>query len=138
MLVNGDSRVPFTSLPDLLGHLRPGWHFALQAFVDPEGPTAAALDDVRHVLRDRHRVAVSLGFGPRYLHSTGQLHKGGPAEIVCVQVYEPAAEDIPIPGRPMGFGDLLAAQAAGDLRALQERGRVAGRVELDELLEVAR
>ena len=136
VLVNGDTRVPFTPLGELLDHLRPGWHLALQAFVDPEGPTAAALEDVREVLRDRHRVAVSLGFGPRYLHSTGQLHKGGPAEIVCVQVHEPGAEDIPIPGRPMGFGDLLAAQAAGDLRALRERGRVAGRVEVDELLEV--
>ncbi|HJR24809.1 MAG TPA: hypothetical protein VJ804_05005 [Acidimicrobiales bacterium] len=138
VLSQGDSRVPVTALAELTDRLQPGWHLALQAFVDPEGPTAAALEDVREVLRDRHRVAVSLGFGPRFLHSTGQLHKGGPQEIVCVQVHEPAAEDIPIPGRPLGFGELLAAQAAGDLKVLQQRGRVAGRVELDELLEVAR
>ena len=132
VLANGDARVAMTPLADLLEHLRPGHHLALQAFVDPGGPTAAALEDVRHVLRDRHRVAVTLGFGPRFLHSTGQLHKGGPDEIVCVQVLEEGTEDIPIPGRPLGFGELLAAQAAGDLRGApgprpHGRARRAGR-----------
>jgi hypothetical protein len=139
VLTNRDSRVATRPLRDLLSHLQPGYHLALQAFVDPGGALVGPLEDVRQALRDEHRVAVTLGFGPRYLHSTGQLHKGGPAEIVCVQVLDVGAEpDIPIPGRdrPLGFGELLAAQAAGDLKTLLDRGRVAGRVELKELLEV--
>ena len=142
VLINHDSRVPTTPLRDLLDKVQPGYHLALQAFVDPGGPTAAALEEVRHVLRDEHRVAVTLGFGPRFLHSTGQLHKGGPPEIVCVQVLEPGDEpDIAIPNHPersLTFGELIAAQAAGDLKVLQDRGRVAGRVELSELLQVGR
>jgi glucose-6-phosphate isomerase len=139
VLTNRDSRVATRPLRDLLSHLEPGYHLALQAFVDPGGPHAGPLEDARQALRDQHRVAVTLGFGPRYLHSTGQLHKGGPSEIVCVQVLDVGTEpDIPIPGRdrPLGFGELLAAQAAGDLKTLLDRGRVAGRVELKELLEV--
>jgi transaldolase/glucose-6-phosphate isomerase len=141
VLINRDSSVPITPLSHLLNRLAPGYHLALQAFVDPGGPHVGPLEDVRHALRDRHRVAVTLGFGPRYLHSTGQLHKGGPDEIVCVQVLDPGVDnEIPIPNRPdrpLGFGELLAAQAAGDLKVLQDRGRVAGRVDLAELLEAA-
>jgi glucose-6-phosphate isomerase len=138
-ITSRDSSVRTTPLADLLGTLRPGDHLALQAFVDPEGPHVAALEDVREALRERHRVAVTLGFGPRFLHSTGQLHKGGPDGIVCVQVLDQGDEDLPIPAREpaLTFGELLAAQAAGDLRALQKRGRRAGRVELAELLGVA-
>ena len=88
-------------------------------------------------LRDRHRVAVTLGWGPRFLHSTGQLHKGGPAAIVCVQVVTDDAYAVPIPGRDFDFGHLLRAQAAGDLRTLQARGIRAGRVALSDLLAVA-
>jgi transaldolase/glucose-6-phosphate isomerase len=139
VLINHDSRVATTRLGDLLRRLQPGHHLALQAFVDPGGPLVGPLEDVRQSLRDQHHVAVTLGFGPRYLHSTGQLHKGGPEAIVCVQVLAAGdADEIPIPNRPerpLGFGELLAAQAAGDLKVLQDRGRVAGRVELDELLE---
>jgi glucose-6-phosphate isomerase len=139
VLTNRDSRVATRPLRDLLSHLEPGWHLALQAFVDPGGPLVAPLEDARQALRDEHRVAVTLGFGPRYLHSTGQLHKGGPSQIVCVQVLDVGdGPDIPIPGRdrPLGFGELLAAQAAGDLKTLLDRGRVAGRVDVKELLEV--
>ena len=105
------------SSTDLLDQVEPGDHLALQAFVDPGGPTA-----------DRARGACGpscatssgspsrLGFGPRFLHSTGQLHKGGPPAIVCSQVLDDDAAEIPIPGRDFGFGHLLAAQAAGDLR----------------------
>ncbi|MGH2546485.1 MAG: hypothetical protein ACRDHJ_06355, partial [Actinomycetota bacterium] len=79
-------------------------------------------------------VATTLGYGPRYLHSTGQLHKGGPPSGVFVQVVEEPEEDRPIPGRPFTFGRLIAAQAAGDLAALRERGRRAGRVPLEALV----
>lgn len=133
VLAEGGVTVPETSLAEVLAQLRPGDHLALQAFVDPGGPHAALLEAARVALRDEHRVATSLGFGPRYLHSTGQLHKGGPRAIVCVQVVSPDPEDIPIPGRDLTFGALKQAQAAGDLRTLQERGIRAARVPLSEL-----
>ena len=134
VLAEGGAEVPETDLDDLLGQLHPGDHLALQAFLDPESPVATELQAVRVRLRDEHGVAVSLGFGPRFLHSTGQLHKGGPRSIVCVQVSPPDQAEIPIPGRDFGFGHLKQAQAAGDLRALQDRGIRAGRVSLDALL----
>jgi transaldolase / glucose-6-phosphate isomerase len=78
---------------------------------------------------------VSLGFGPRFLHSTGQLHKGGPASIVCVQAVGDDRQEIAIPGQDFGFGHLKQAQAAGDLLTLRSRGVRSGRVDLHELLE---
>ena len=136
VLEQGIVEVPETDLADLLGQVRPGDHLALQAFVDPEGPHAEALERARTALRDRLRVAVTLGYGPRYLHSTGQLHKGGPKAIVCVQVVGDDPVEIPIPGRDFGFGHLKWAQAAGDLRVLQGRGIRAGRVPLEQLTAV--
>jgi transaldolase/glucose-6-phosphate isomerase len=135
VLTEGGVDVPEQPLASLLDQLQPGDHLALQAFVDPESPAARRLQAARVALRDRHRVATSLGFGPRFLHSTGQLHKGGPTQIVCVQVSGDDPREIPIPGRDFGFGHLKQAQAAGDLRTLQARGIRAGRVALDELLE---
>ena len=76
---------------------------------------------------------VTTGLGPRYLHSTGQLHKGGPNTGLFVQVVDETGDEIPIPGRDFGFGRLMRAQAAGDLAALEERGRRAVRVRLEEL-----
>lgn len=138
VLAEGGADVPVQPLGDLLSQLQPGDHLALQAFVDAGDPDLAGLEAARVALRDEHRAAVSLGYGPRFLHSTGQLHKGGPAAIVCVQVVGEDRDEIPIPGRSFGFGHLKQAQAAGDLRTLQGRGIRAGRVDLQELLEVAR
>ena len=138
VLDEGGADVPEGSLDDLLAQLEPGDHLALQAFVDPTSAAAERLESARVALRDRHRVATSLGFGPRFLHSTGQLHKGGPRAIVCVQVAGDDPDEIPIPGRDFGFGHLKQAQAAGDLRTLQARGIRAGRVAIDDLLEAGR
>lgn len=138
VLQEGGVDVAEQPLDDLLTQLQPGDHLALQAFVDPGDHEAHVLEAAHIALRDRHRVAVSLGYGPRFLHSTGQLHKGGPRSIVCVQVVGDDPHEIPIPGQPFGFGHLKRAQAAGDLRTLQARGIRAGRVDLHELLEVAR
>jgi transaldolase / glucose-6-phosphate isomerase len=124
------------TLDELLSELTAGDYLAIQAYVDPEGPVAAELERARRILRDRHRVATTLGIGPRYLHSTGQLHKGGPAHGVFLQVVSDAGDDLAIPGERFGFATLERAQAAGDLRALQERGRRAGRVDLAELRKV--
>nr|MDP9454028.1 glucose-6-phosphate isomerase [Actinomycetota bacterium] len=127
--------VPVATLVDQVG---PGDYLALQAFVDPgDEALLAGLQSSRMKLRDHLRVATTLGVGPRFLHSTGQLHKGGPPSGVFVQVVGDDATDVAIPGRPFGFSALKHAQAAGDLLALRQRGLRAGRVRIDELLEVA-
>jgi transaldolase/glucose-6-phosphate isomerase len=124
---------PPGDLSRLLESVRPGDYVAVQAFVAPTDRTWGILEEARMRIRDRLRVATTLGFGPRYLHSTGQLHKGGPDTGVFVQVVEEPAQDLPIPGRPFSFGTLLRAQAAGDLAALRDRGRRVARVRLEDL-----
>ncbi|MBW3626537.1 MAG: glucose-6-phosphate isomerase [Actinobacteria bacterium] len=124
-------------LAALLDQVKPGDYLALQAFVDPgDAELVAALQKARVILRDQLRVATTLGVGPRFLHSTGQLHKGGPPSGVFVQVLGADGQDVPIPGRPYGFSTLKQAQAAGDLLALGARGLRAGRVTLDEVLHL--
>ena len=125
-------------LAGLLDRVSVGDYLAIQAYVDPGSPAVGSLQAARVALRDRLRVSTTLGLGPRYLHSTGQLHKGGPPSGVFVQVVSDDPEDVLIPGRPFGFSTLTHAQAAGDLAALQSRGLRAGRVALGELLEEAR
>ncbi|MDQ3462837.1 MAG: glucose-6-phosphate isomerase [Actinomycetota bacterium] len=130
----GIEPVPLTGLLDQIG---PGDYLALQAYVDPgDDELLRGIHDARMVLRDRLKVATTLGIGPRYLHSTGQLHKGGPPSGVFVQVVGEDTDDVAIPGAGYGFSTLKQAQAAGDLLSLQERGLRAGRVKLSELLEV--
>lgn len=126
------------SLADLLESVKPGDYLAIQAFVDPGSAVVGRIEQARLALRDRLGVATTVGLGPRYLHSTGQLHKGGPPTGVFIQVTtsEPAPE-VEIPGRAYDFGTLIAAQAAGDLTTLQERGRRVTRVTVDELVDAA-
>jgi len=115
--------------------VQPGDCLALCAFVDPGSPLADRLQDRRDELGARLGVATTLGLGPRFLHSTGQLHKGGPASIVVVQVAsEPEdGHDLAIPGQSFTFGGFKAAQAAGDLQALHDSGHRAFRVAVAEL-----
>lgn len=134
VLAEGKVSVELTTLAELVAIVAPGDLLALQAFVDPDGPEVGPLEAVRSRLRDQHRVATSLGYGPRFLHSTGQLHKGGPRTIVCVQVVGDDPDEVAIPGRDLGFGALKQAQATGDLRTLRDRGIRAGRVSLADLL----
>ena len=75
---------------------------------------------------------VTRGLGPRYLHSTGQLHKGGPPTGLFVQVVDDMGAELPIPGREFGFRRLIGAQAEGDFRSLQERGRKIVRIRLED------
>jgi hypothetical protein len=125
--------------PDtVLDSLQPGDYLAILAYLDPIAEHGAALQRARLRLRDRHRVATTVGFGPRYLHSTGQLHKGGPPTGAFLQIVdETAPVDLAIPGKPYGFGTLLAAQALGDLQSLQRRHRRVARMTLAQLEEVA-
>jgi transaldolase/glucose-6-phosphate isomerase len=113
-------------------------YVAIQAYVPRDASHRQRLEAARLRIRDGHDVATTLGFGPRFLHSTGQLHKGGPNTVVAIQVVEPPHTDLPIPGRDFTFGRLLAAQADGDLAALRQRDRRVVRVDLDGLDGLAR
>jgi glucose-6-phosphate isomerase len=136
VLAEGLPDITPTPVAELLDEVRPGDYLALQAFVDPGAASLLdGLEAARVRLRDRLRVATTVGVGPRFLHSTGQLHKGGPPTGVFLQVLGDDALDVPIPGAPYGFSTLKAAQAAGDLLSLRDRGLRAGRVRIDELLE---
>jgi len=116
-----------------LARLEPGDYFALLAYLDMTEAHEAALQAIRHRVRDAHRVATCLGFGPRFLHSTGQAYKGGPASGVFLQVTCDDAEDLPVPGQQYTFGVVKAAQARGDFDVLAERGRRALRVHLHDV-----
>ena len=89
-----------------------------------------ALSAIRHAVRDSKRVATCLGFGPRFLHSTGQAYKGGPNSGVFIQITCDDAADIPVPGQKYTFGIVKEVQARGDFQVLAERGRRALRVHL--------
>jgi glucose-6-phosphate isomerase len=136
VLADGPPDIAPTALDDLLDQVGPGDYLAIQAFVDPGGPDVAAADAARLALRDRLRVATTVGLGPRFLHSTGQLHKGGPNTGVFVQVVGDDPEDVPVPGAGYGFSTLKHAQADGDLLTLHDRKRRAGRVRPADLTEV--
>jgi len=118
---------PASSVADgLWAHLtqaRPGDYLAVQAYLTPQPETWTRLQEIRALLRDRLRIATTVAYGPRYLHSTGQLHKGGPATGVFLQLTGDDAEDLAIPGAGYGFSTLKAAQALGDLQALAEARR---------------
>ena len=114
----------------MLAGAEPPQYVAIQAFIDPE--REGELDPLVHRARETGCV-VTKGLGPRYLHSTGQLHKGGPDTVLAIQVVDDLGEELDIPGRDFGFRTLIAAQAAGDLEALKERGRKVCRVKLEDL-----
>ena len=95
----------------------------------------AALQGMRHAVRDKKRVATCLGFGPRFLHSTGQAYKGGPNSGVFLQITCDDAVELPVPGQKYTFGAVKAAQARGDFQVLAERGRRALRVHLGKDLK---
>ncbi|CAN5189816.1 hypothetical protein BH24ACT1_BH24ACT1_09270 [soil metagenome] len=133
----GVPAIDLVQLAELVDQVGPGDYLALQAFVDPgDDELLRELHRVRMVLRDRLKVATTLGIGPRYLHSTGQLHKGGQPNGVFVQVVGDDEDDVAIPGAEYGFSTLKRAQAAGDLLSLRQRGLRVGRVAMSELLEV--
>lgn len=118
------------ALRRLLGAIRPHDYFAITAYIPSTAANEEALEAPRLRVRDGTKAATTLGFGPRFLHSTGQLHKGGPDTGVFLQVTAEPAERLSIPGKPWGFAEVVAAQAAGDLAALESRGRRALRVHL--------
>jgi hypothetical protein len=119
----------------LMAHLKlakKGDYVAVTAYVERTAAREKLLREIRTLIRDRFGVATTVGYGPRFLHSTGQLHKGGAANGVFVQLSAEPAVDLPIPGERFGFGVLEAAQALGDYESLAKRGRRAIRVALGE------
>jgi len=113
-----------------LDQIHPGDYFASLAFLPMFPAYEAAIQGLRHKVRDAKHVATCLGFGPRFLHSTGQDYKGGPNTGVFLQITADPAVDVEIPGQKFSFGVVIAAQAAGDLAVLESRGRRALRVHL--------
>ena len=113
-----------------LARLVKGDYFALLAYIARNEAHERQLQTIRRRVRDSHRVATCVGFGPRFLHSTGQAYKGGPNSGVFLQLTCNDVPDLPIPGHGFTFGVLKAAQARGDLRVLAQRGRRALRVHL--------
>jgi transaldolase/glucose-6-phosphate isomerase len=113
-----------------LGRLQKGDYFALLAYVERSAKHEAQLQAIRHTIRDARHVATSLGFGPRFLHSTGQAYKGGPNTGVFLVLTCDDAHDLPVPGRTFSFGTVKAAQARGDFEVLAQRERRVLRVHL--------
>jgi len=116
------------ALRDHLRSLRLRDYFAMMAYIPSTEENEKALNRIRLPVRDARKVATTVGFGPRFLHSTGQLHKGGADNGVFLQITAAPEAQAPIPGKSYTFGDVVAAQAAGDLAALKSRGRRAMRV----------
>jgi glucose-6-phosphate isomerase len=132
VLASGDDPKlePAGSLDELLGGAEPPNYVAIQAFIDPMRER-----ELQPLIDRAHETGcvVTHGLGPRYLHSTGQLHKGGPPIGRFVQVVDDTGDEIPIPGQDFGFGRLIRAQAEGDYRSLEERGRPIVRVRLEDV-----
>jgi hypothetical protein len=132
LTLSSASRAMLHSLPPeaFLTLIRKNDYFGLLAYVGPNAELAAQLHQLRVAVRDRTRAATMFGYGPRYLHSTGQLHKGGPNGGVFLLVTATPTEDLPIPGSPFSFGTLELAQAVGDFASLDTTGRRALHVHL--------
>jgi transaldolase/glucose-6-phosphate isomerase len=119
-------------LSALLASLRPGDYFAILAYLPESAEVEEALQAIRVRVRDTRRVATTVGFGPRFQQAMGQLHKRGTARGVFLQLTREPVESKAIPGRPWGFGEVVAAQAGGDLAALEARGRRVARIHLEK------
>jgi glucose-6-phosphate isomerase len=119
------------AVDSLLSQLDPGQgYISIMAYLDrlADAPLAGA----RRTLADRTQTPTTFGWGPRFLHSTGQYHKGGPANGIYLQITTAPHEDLAIPGRTFTFGDFIAAQAAGDAQVLADRGRPVLRLHLTD------
>jgi transaldolase/glucose-6-phosphate isomerase len=131
---DADASAPGVSIRDALrahlGQIKSGDYVALLAYVEETPETEAVLQKIRTIIRDATRCATTVGYGPRFLHSTGQLHKGGPDSGVFIQVTAPDTIDFQVPGEPYTFSVLKDAQALGDFQSLQAHGRRAIRVDL--------
>ncbi len=118
------------ALRSFLNQVGTGDYVVLMAYLPQESATQGRLTAIRHAVRAATQAATTVGYGPRFLHSTGQLHKGGPNTAVCLQITADVGGDVSIPGSPYSFGTFIQAQAIGDVRSLQGHGRRVLRVHL--------
>lgn len=116
------------SIGELLNQAGAGDYLAIMAYIPQSTEVDVALDDLRKRVMEKYGIATTMGYGPRFLHSTGQLHKGGPASGLFLQITGEQVNDLKIPGVPFTFGVLADAQAVGDFQALRSSGRRAVRV----------
>src|SRR6185369_7860894 len=126
VLMTKSNKKPTSVSKGLAAHLAqagPGDYLAIQAYLTPTADAWKLLQEIRVALRDRLRIATTVGWGPRYLHSTGQMHKGGPTSGLFIQITGDDREDLAIPGAGYGFSTLKAAQALGDLQSLRDGAR---------------
>ena len=124
---------PEGSVEELLAQKQEGDYACVQAFIEPTAENDQHIGALVERLRRESGLVVTHGYGPRYQHSTGQLHKGGPNTGLFLQVIDDEGDELPIPGKPFGFRRLIRAQAAGDLETLKERGRRVARVRLEDI-----
>jgi len=117
-------------LDDWMGSIRPGDYVGIHSYLPMDRATEAALTELRYKIGNRAGNATTVGFGPRFLHSTGQLHKGGPNTGVFLQLVDTPMNDVPIPETDLTFGRVIASQALGDYLALKEKGRRIMRIDL--------
>jgi transaldolase/glucose-6-phosphate isomerase len=118
------------ALNQFLAQAHTGDYLALMAYIMEDSANDKALQEIRVLIQDHLHIPTTLGYGPRFLHSTGQFHKGGPNTGLFLQLTATDIVDVPIPGEPYTFGVFKRAQALGDLEALQKHGRRVGRIHL--------
>ena len=120
------------ALEEMMHGIMEGDYIAFQAYLPPSTELSNRINGIRSLLLKRKRVATTSGYGPRFLHSTGQLHKGGPDTGISIQLVDRPAKDLPVPGTDYTFSTLIKAQALGDFNALRQRGRRVIRIDLGE------
>ena len=125
-----DDETTTDNLRALLSSAEPGGYVAIQAYLDPTGATAQRLEALADLIADATGAAVTIGYGPRFLHSTGQFHKGGPDGGVFLQIVDHPARDLDVPETDYSLGKLITAQSFGDQAALRDRDRPVGMVSL--------
>jgi transaldolase/glucose-6-phosphate isomerase len=113
-----------------LDRAMPGDYLGIHAYVPRSGTADLVLPAFQEALRERSQLAATAGYGPRFLHSTGQLHKGGPSGCRFLQIVDEPTEELPVPETDYSFRTLIRAQADGDLRALEQRGREVLRIRI--------
>jgi hypothetical protein len=108
-------------IKSLLGKAKSGAYFAIMAYTARTPGSETAIKAIRAAVRDNTKIATTAGYGPRFLHSTGQLHKGGPKTGLFLQIVQADSRDVPIPGQPYTFSILKQSQSLGDLESLSSR-----------------
>ena len=135
---SGDSpnNMPFDSLAMLLNSAKPNDYLAILAYIEETNESNRMFESLRHKVIERTGIATTLGYGPRYLHSTGQLHKAGPVSGLFLEVTTDDSNDVDLPGEPYSLKVLADAQSAGDISALRAANRRFARVVLESVSDL--